>query len=140
MKNPVFHTLTRAIDGHRLVVVTDEAGVRVMEPYLIFESKSGDMLLHGWQRSGAFRTDPPPRFCNLHLDDILAARLGSERFASAHHAYNPRSANFHRVLYELDMEHAADSARPRSGRVIAKPRQGPPARVPGESSSRFKGS
>jgi hypothetical protein len=143
MKNPIFHTLTRAIDSHRLVVVTDEAGMRVIEPHLIFESKSGDMLLHGWQRSGAFRSTPPPRFCNLHLDDILAVRLGPERFAGAHDGYNPRSAHFHRVLYELDldMKPSASADHSGSGRANGKPRQGPPSRAAGdagETASRFR--
>ena len=47
--NAVFHIITQAIDGHRLLNVVDEAGGRIVEPYLIYESDGGDMVLHGWQ-------------------------------------------------------------------------------------------
>lgn len=35
LPNPGFEIITRATDEHRLLVVTDEVGVRTLEPYLI---------------------------------------------------------------------------------------------------------
>jgi hypothetical protein len=73
--------------------------VRVIEPYLVFESVEGDLLLHGWQRAGAFRRTPPPRWCNLRIQNIDAVKPRPERFGQPHRGYNPASTQFHRVLY-----------------------------------------
>ena len=56
-------------------LVTDEAGPRLIEPYLIFESADGDMLLHGWQQAGAFRRTPPPRVAGRRGDGAAAAAV-----------------------------------------------------------------
>lgn len=133
MKNPAFNRIVQAIDVHRLIAVQDEAGVRVIEPYLIFESAKGDMLLHGWQRSGAYRSLPPPRWCNLHLDDIVSVDPLPGRFAKPHEAYNPHSPNFHRVIYEIDPDRARtthSSPSQAAAHRLARPRRkGPPKRL-----------
>jgi hypothetical protein len=127
MKNTIFDQLTRAIDGRHVVRLTDEAGERVVEPYLIFESAKGDMLLHSWQIAGAFRRTPPPHWCNLHLDDIVAVRRLPERFVQPQRDYNPRSAHFHHVIYEVD-----GYGPKRGASTVPKhrrpPRHGPPKR------------
>jgi hypothetical protein len=126
MRNPLFSHITRAIDAHELLIVTDEAGDRLIEPYLIYESKAGDMLLHSWQRSGAFRSSPPPRFCNLYLEDLIAVQRTGQSFRKPHRDYNPVSSQFHRVIYQLD--EAGPQVPPKSAastRVRPK-RRGPP--------------
>lgn len=136
MKNSPFNQIVQAIDVHRLIAVRDEAGVRVIEPYLIFESAKGDMLLHGWQRSGAFRRTPPPLWCNLHLDDILGVEALPGRFAKPHEDYNPRGPAFHRVIYQIDPDRARrpqDTTEP--NRLPVRRRKGPPARTGGRGRS-----
>jgi hypothetical protein len=132
MPRKIFDVLVRAIDSHRLVLVFDEVGPRVIEPYLIFESSEGDMLLHGWQRSGVFRSHPPPKWCNLHVEDLASVEVLTDRFARPHHDYNPRSAQFHRVIYELPLQprsnHSTTSRvqrerrRPPHGRAVIRTR------------------
>ena len=138
MKIPVFDQLTRAIDAHRVVAITDEVGTRVVEPYLLFESSGGDMLLHGWQRSGAFRTTPPPHWCNLHLDDIHSVELLAAQFAKPHAQYTPGGTNFHRVVYKLNDRGPESSASVAKSRLHPK-RRGPPANRAGESDPRLRG-
>lgn len=129
MKDSTFHKIARAIDGHCLIVVTDDVGARIIEPYLVFESAAGDMLLHGWQRDGAFKESPPPDWCNLHLDDMLTVKVLAERFGQPRHDYNPRSSNFHRVIYEIDPRRTRPW-RTTSGaqRQLPRRRKGPPKR------------
>lgn len=127
MKNSLFESITRAIDQHAVLRITDEAGARLIEPYLIFESAQGDMLLHGWQRGGAYRRTPPPHWCNLHLEDILAAELLPDHFKQPHRDYNPRSELFHRVLFEIG------GHGPRLAQPHAIPRTTPPRRSPPKS-------
>lgn len=138
MKNSLFEKITRAIDQHAVLRVMDDAGTRTIEPYLIFESAKGDMLLHSWQRNGAFRHTPPPHWCNLHLEDILAVELLAERFDRPRPDYNPRSPNFHRVVFEINgrgPRRAATATEPEPRtppRRRRPPRRGPTERGPSE--------
>lgn len=140
MKDSPFNRIVEAIDGHRLLKLVDDAGERIVEPYLIYESAAGDMLVHGWQRGGAGER-PSPGWCNVHLDDLVAVELMPGRFATPHPEYNPRWAGFHRVLYEIEphirRRDAANEARkvrfmpPRKRPPKAKsPRGGTAARAP----------
>jgi hypothetical protein len=126
MQESLFHRLTRAIDERAVVVVCDEAGERVIEPYLIFESAAGDMLLHGWQREGAFRDQPPPRWCNLYLEDIVDVKVTTERFLEPRPDYNASGGRFHRLVYELNPQRRAanrDVPERRPGRERRRPPQ-----------------
>lgn len=137
MKNSVFEKITQAIDEHRLLLLTDEAGLRVIEPYLIFESIQGDMLIHGWQQGGAYRKTPPPRWCNLHLDDIHAVEILAERFPKPHRDYNPRSVHFHRVVYEIARAPSTVTLPPPApSRLKTRARRSPPPGRSGTQSSR----
>lgn len=71
---------------------------RTVEPYLIYESKAGDEILHSWQVSGDYDRTPPPDWCNLRMDEITAATVLAEHYAQPHPEYNPNSTRFHRVL------------------------------------------
>lgn len=126
MKNSLFEKITRAIDQHAVLKVTDEAGPRIIEPYLIFESAEGDMLVHSWQRNGAFRHTPPPHWCNLHLDDIVGVELLPERFSQPHRDYNPRSPSFHRVVFEINGRGPRRTPPTQDGTRVSPPRRSPP--------------
>jgi hypothetical protein len=112
------------------VCVIDEAGPRIVEPYLIFESAEGDMVLHGWLRSGEFRHSSPPHWCNLHLDDVLAAEVLWEEFDHPHPDYNPHSPLFHRVVFEINGQgpRHAGAHDERQSRLPPNARRAPPRR------------
>ena len=127
MNNSIFEKLTRAIDGHYLVTLQDDGGARVVEPYLIYESAAGDMLLHGRQLAGAYTQKPPPKWLNRNLEDIFAVELSSDQFWRPHAGYRPRSPTFHRILYEIDVNgprpHRSASLR---SRMLRPKRRSPP--------------
>jgi hypothetical protein len=129
MKNSVFTVLTQAIDAHRLIGVVDEAGPRILEPYLIFESSQGDLLLHGWQRAGAFRETPPPRWCNLHLDDLASVEILDDHFAQPRPDYNPHGPAFHRVVYALESKRCPLPATKAARAPTKRSRHRPPVRT-----------
>lgn len=131
MKNTVFAVITQAIDERRLLLITDETGPRLIEPYLLFESLEGDMLLHGWQQAGAFRVLPPPHWCDIHVGDIRNIEMLSEHFPGPHRDYSPEQAKFHRVLYAIEPDAAVPD--PRRGLRLQGERRRPP---PGSSDVR----
>jgi hypothetical protein len=125
MKNSHLEKLTRAIDGHHVVLLKDQAGVRVVEVYLIHKTNRGPLSLHGWQRSGASGPEPPPKWLNRHLDDILSIEVSSERFDQPHPQYNPR--RFHHVMYEIDVNGPRPPVTsPAHSRVHGPKRRSPP--------------
>lgn len=124
--NAVFHIITQAIDGHRLLNVVDESGGRVVEPYLIYESDGGDMVLHGWQRSGGEIRDTRAGWCTIHLDDISVVEFMPGRFASPHPEYAMRRHGFKRVLYEVGQRRRVEPAAASPGRLATPRRRSPP--------------
>jgi hypothetical protein len=90
-------TIVEAIKDRNLLNVICKGLSRTVEPYLIYESKSGDEVLHSWQVSGEFDRTLPPDWCDLRMDEITAATV-AEHYAQPHPEYNPNSTRFHRVL------------------------------------------
>ena len=93
--------LRKLISDKTVLSVVYEGGTKIVEPYLVFESKDGKRLLHGWQRSGAWKTSPPPDWTNLSLSKIASMTLTNEKFDHPHPEYDPRSDRFHRVLFHI---------------------------------------
>jgi hypothetical protein len=63
-------TLCESIRAKRLVSRVYKGGERIVEPYVLFATKAGDLVLHGWQVAGAWETTPPPHWANLKLADV----------------------------------------------------------------------
>jgi hypothetical protein len=93
--------LRKLIFDRSVISVVYESGTKIVEPYLVYESKDGKRLLHGWQRSGAWKTSPPPDWTNLSLANITSIAATKEKFDRPHPNYNPRSDRFHRVLFHI---------------------------------------
>jgi hypothetical protein len=93
--------IARAIAGRNLLRVVYHDGTRTVAPYLIYATKDETLVLHGWQVSGAYRTTPPPDWCNLRLSDISSATILPKTFSRPHRDYNPASPQFHRVIIQL---------------------------------------
>ena len=60
----------QSIHAKRLVSLVYRGGERIVEPYMLFATKAGELVLHGWQVDGAWETTPPPHWANLRLADI----------------------------------------------------------------------
>lgn len=72
---PLKNTIVAAIQDKNLLNVTCKGLNRTVEPYLIYESKAGDEILHSWQVSGEFDKTPPPDWCNSVWTRLLPRRL-----------------------------------------------------------------
>lgn len=62
--------LCDAIRGRKVLTVSYKDLIRVVEPYLLYESKNGAVILHAWQVSGDYEKTPPPDWCNMTVEDI----------------------------------------------------------------------
>ncbi len=91
-------TLIEAIQNRSLVRVICKGYTRVVQPYLLYESKSGNETLHGWQVSGEYDKTSPPDWCNLNLKYITAVTVLEDHYGQPHPDYNPNSKGFYRVL------------------------------------------
>lgn len=97
-------SLRRAIRDRRIVRVVHKNRTRLVEPYLVYASQAGELVLHGRQIAGDYETTPPPDWCNLRLSDLTAVRVTPRHFVRPHPDYNPRSPQFHRVLAAIPAE------------------------------------
>ena len=93
----VKETLIRAIDDRHTVRILYKEAERVIDPYVLYETRSGSEVLHGWQTEGVYETSPPPKWCNLKVDDISDVALVGE-YKETHRGYNPQSSQFHRII------------------------------------------
>lgn len=91
-------TICRAIRERKLVSVQYKGLERIVEPYRLFETKSGDLVLHGWQVEGVWENTPPPDWCNPKLSDISSVRPLDRTYAHPRPDYNGDSPRFHRVI------------------------------------------
>ncbi len=93
--------LRKLISEKTIVSVVYDSGTKIVEPYLVYETKGGKRLLHGWQRTGDWKTSPPPDWADLSLEKITSITPTEEKFKQPHPDYNPRSYRFHRVLFHI---------------------------------------
>ena len=87
-----------AILSRNLLQVRGRGLTRIVEPYLLYESKAGALILHSWQVAGEFEESCPPDWCDLRLDEIYAVTVLDKRYERPHPDYNPNSKRFHRVI------------------------------------------
>lgn len=88
------------IRGRKQVKTTYRGLIFVFEPYLLFESKKGDILLHGYKLSGEYETQPPPHWCHLNLKDINDYQIIGN-YAQPTPGYNPNSVQFFNILEQF---------------------------------------
>jgi hypothetical protein len=91
-------TIIEAIQSRSLLEITCKGYNRVVEPYLLYESKAGGEILHSWQVDGEWDKTPPPDWCNLRLDEITSAVVLEQQYEFPRPEYNPSSTRFHRVI------------------------------------------
>ncbi|MDO8542599.1 MAG: hypothetical protein Q7S40_19335 [Opitutaceae bacterium] len=93
--------LRKFISEKAVISVVYEGGTRVVEPYLVYESKDGNRVLHSWQQSGAWKHSPPPDWANLSVSKISSITPTEKSFDQPHPDYNPQSDRFHHVLFHV---------------------------------------
>lgn len=91
-------TLCQYIQEKWLLSVLYNGKERIVEPYLLFETKKGNRVLHSWQTEGEYDDTPPPDWCNMSLSGISRVVPLNDHFDKPHPDYNPGSPLFHRVI------------------------------------------
>lgn len=100
----VEETYIQAAKNGRLVELVDESGrARIVEPYMVYESTTGERLFHVYQLGGFSRShvDVPAGWRNPKASSFVAAR---ELFASfkPRKTYNPANLRFFpNVIYAV---------------------------------------
>ena len=94
----VHDIVCRSIRAKRHVRLVYKGGERIVEPYLLFATRAGDLVLHGWQVAGAWETTPPPDWANLKLADVSSVVPLDRTYTEPHPGYNPDSPRFHRII------------------------------------------
>jgi hypothetical protein len=90
--------IIEAIRNRNMLQIVCKGFSRTVEPYLIYESKEGRILLHGWQTEGEYDQTPPPDWCNLRIEDMTTVVILDQKYQSPHPEYKPRSKMFYRVI------------------------------------------
>jgi predicted DNA-binding transcriptional regulator YafY len=88
--------ISDAIRGRKVLTVRYRNTNRVVEPYLLYETKDGEVTLHGWQVSGGSRLRAD--WCNLRISEISNATPTGQVYTQPHQGYKPSSSQFHLVL------------------------------------------
>jgi hypothetical protein len=97
----ILDTACLSILAKRLVRLVYRGGERTVEPYLLFATRAGDLVLHGWQVAGAWETTPPPHWSNLTLADVSSIVPLDRTYTEPHAGYNPDSPRFYRIICQV---------------------------------------
>jgi predicted DNA-binding transcriptional regulator YafY len=77
---PILPVLIAAIEGHHLVSLWYDPGVRVVEPYVLGYGSDDQALLRAFQVWGASASGRPIDWKLFRLDRIRDAKLNGRRF------------------------------------------------------------
>jgi hypothetical protein len=89
--------LTAAIDGRQVLAVRYKEADKVVEPYLVYRTKAGKVILHGWQTAGESEKNLPA-WCNLSVDEIEEITPTGEAFNEPAAGFNPAGRMFYEVI------------------------------------------
>jgi WYL domain len=93
--------ICRAINEHRLLEIRYRASDRMIEPYLLYRTKAGKELVHGYVVDGLFDQDRDTHWCNLRVELIESAELSELRYEQPRPGFNPQSARFHEIVCSI---------------------------------------
>jgi hypothetical protein len=71
--------------------------VRVVEPYALYPTKDGSLILESRLIDGDSQETPPPHWCPIPLAEITAVTLEDKTFPP-HDTYKPTSKRYTRAL------------------------------------------
>ncbi|MSP78743.1 MAG: hypothetical protein EXR67_04225 [Dehalococcoidia bacterium] len=76
--------IAKAIRDRKTLAITDEEGgrpnTRVFEPYILFASKNGNVILGGYQITGATYAGKPPVWHTIPVTKITSVSATKNRF------------------------------------------------------------
>jgi hypothetical protein len=90
-------TLCKAIRSRRLVQFSYEGLIRVVEPYIVGQAPSGNLVLSGWAVRGS-KSGHFPRWRYYSLGKIEAVTVLEEPFAGPRPGYNRRDPHLKRIF------------------------------------------
>ena len=94
-------TICQAICAKRTLTVHQEKPnktlVRVVEPYALYPTKDGSLMLESRLIDGDFQETPSPHWCPIPLAEMTAVTLEEATF-QPHDTYNPMSERYVRAL------------------------------------------
>jgi len=94
-------TICQAIRTKRRLTIHQKTStktlVRVVEPYALYPTKDGILILESWFVAGDYEKKPPPHWFSIHFADITAVRLSDASF-SVQRTYNPQHKKYARAL------------------------------------------
>jgi len=86
-----------AIQRRQRLALTYKGEQRLVEPYLLYATETGEEILHGWQISGHSSRGRAPHWINLTLAAISSAKA-DRPYEAPRPDYNPESPGFHKVI------------------------------------------
>lgn len=96
-----------AIKHCRKITLESGGCKRKIEPYVLYQSSTGQKLLHGWQYDGESNTTPPPDWINVRLDSIEWVKVKEKTFGDTKPGYNPHSKAFNTVIAFVEKDSTA---------------------------------
>ncbi len=90
-----------AIAKKQIIKVIYNEAERIVEPYLLFETAKGKLILHSWQLEGSWEKTPPPDWCNMSLEKISSITPLDKFYKSPQPEYNPHSNRFYKIICHI---------------------------------------
>lgn len=100
--------IARAIETRTLLIFTYHGEERTVEPHILGRSRTGNLMLSGWQRSG-----DSPGWRNYLVEEIENLTRTAIRFRGARSGYNPADPSFGAVLCRLGVAGEGNTAHAR---------------------------
>lgn len=97
--------LCRAIRNKHVVVLRykNDRGDRIVEPYIVYEARNGNILVDVYQTSGYSSTGKLPAWRPLIVDDIVALDIMPDHFEiRTSEGYNPlNTKRYYRIICKV---------------------------------------
>jgi predicted DNA-binding transcriptional regulator YafY len=98
----VLATLSAAIEQRRVVHFRYEQSLRVVEPYLIGETRRGNLVLSAFWVDGYSSSGSRPEWRQYVLDKVTALEVLEERFVPPRPGYDPRDRRMRRIVCRVE--------------------------------------
>jgi predicted DNA-binding transcriptional regulator YafY len=98
----VHASLKAAIEGRQVLRMRyDDGEERVVEPYYVGETRSGQTMLRAWQRGGYSVSGERQGWKTFRVPEIMELEPNGEVFDGAREGYNPHGDRFIAHFYAM---------------------------------------